>query len=234
MNGVKMTITPRSDKIKEARKAQKITQAAAAKAANITAAYMCLLENGKQKVVSPEVAEAIAVALETDPDLLFENYRPPQEEKKNRLTPEEKELLAAEYIGWVKQIAWEETQKYYDMEYDEAFSAALLAFAECLNTYEKGPGNIRSWISRAIKNRAISDYRKRCATKRRAALYHIDDTVKGKDGKETSCHERVGSAFNLEKHVILREECREAPRNLPPSTKLRLRDYIERAELTDV
>lgn len=231
MNGVKITIVPRNEKIKEARKAQKITQAAAAKAANITAAYMCLLENGKQKVVSPEVAEAIAAALETDPDLLFENYRPPQEEKKNLLTPEEKEFLAREHIGWVKAIAWE-TQKYYDMEWDEAYSAALLVFAECLNTYEKGRVNIKTWISYAIKARAVSDYRKKCAQKRRASFLHLDDTIEKKD-KKMSCHELVECGFNLEKHVIMREECREALRNLPPSTKKRLRDYIEQAELTD-
>lgn len=232
MKGVTITIVPRNEKIKEARKAQKITQAAAAKAANITAAYMCLLENGKQKVVSPEVAEAIAAALETDPDLLFENYRPPQEEKKNLLTPEEKELLASENIGWVKAIAWE-ARIYYEMDWEEAYSAGLVAFAECLNTYEKGRENVRTWIAKAIKMRAISDYRKRCAAKRSAELLYLDEVMQQKDRDVRSYHEAVGSCFSLENYVILREECREALRNLPPSTRLRLRDHIERAELTD-
>lgn len=68
MKSYEISVEIRADHIIALRKLRKQSQAALARAVGISAPYLCLLEQGKQKTASNTVAMKIAAALTVEPE----------------------------------------------------------------------------------------------------------------------------------------------------------------------
>lgn len=99
MKSYEISVEIRAEHVKTIRKLRKQSQAALAKSAGISPAYLCLIEKGKQKTATNTVAMKIATALVVEPEEICSGYVEPKEDTENLLTAAEREQYAVAYLG---------------------------------------------------------------------------------------------------------------------------------------
>lgn len=219
MKSYEISVEIRAEHVKALRKLRKQSQAALARAAGVSSAYLCLIENGKQKNATNTVAMKIAAALSVEPEEICSGYVEPAEDTENLLTAAEREQYAAEYLGRLHDAVFYRRQ-YYNFDFEEAYSEGLVVFARALFTFNKASGSsFPHYIEHALEGTFKSECRKRNATKRRADVFSLDELIDGSEHNSRDFYNLHPSSFDLEETVCRREECREAVRTLSPERR---------------
>lgn len=219
MKSYEISVEIRAEHVKAIRKLRKQSQAALARAAGISPAYLCLIENGKQKTATNTVAMKIAAALAVEPEEICGGYVEPAENTENLLTAAEREQYAAEYLGRLRDAVFYRRQ-YYNFDFEEAYSEGLVVFARALFTFNKASGSsFPHYIEHALEGTFKSECRKRNAAKRSADVFSLDELIDGSEQNSRDFYNLHPSSFELEETVCRREECREAVRALSPERR---------------
>lgn len=219
MKSYEISVEARPERIIAARKRRKLSQAATARAAGITAAYLCLLEKGRQRTATNTVAMKIAAALGVEPEEVFAGYVEPVEDREGLLTAEEREEYARRYLDKLRESVWHR-QKYFNFDFEEAYSEALVVFARALFTYKKTSNcGFPHYVDHALEGTFKSECRKRNTAKRKALVYSLDAPLCSDSKKTTDFYNVRPSTFDLEGYIIIREECREAIKALSPERR---------------
>lgn len=202
------------------RKMKKKSQAAIARAAGITPAYMCLLERGKAQTLTNTVANRIALALEVEPEALFSGYVEPTEDNDGLLTEQEREEYAERYLDKLRDSVWFMKSLFFS-DFEEAYSEGLVVFARALYTYRKTSGSsFPHYVDHALEGTFKSERRKMTRAKRAGETYSLDCLMdSGRGGREQDFYNIHASPFDLEDYICKREECREAVKTLSPERR---------------
>lgn len=219
MKSYEISVEIRAEHVKTIRKLRKQSQAALAKSAGISPAYLCLIEKGKQKTATNTVAMKIATALAVEPEEICSGYVEPKEDTENLLTAAEREQYAVAYLGHLRDAVWYRRQ-YYNFDFEEAYSEGLVAFARALFTFNKASGSsFPHYVEHALEGTFKSECRKRNAAKRSADVFSLDKLIDGSEQNSRDFYNLHPSSFNLEERVCLRDECREAVKTLTPERR---------------
>lgn len=219
MKSYEISVGVKREHIIAIRTMKKKSQAAIARAAEISPAYICLLEKGRVQTLTNTVAKRIAEALEVEPEKLFCGYAEPIEDREGLLTEAEREQYAAAYLGRLRDAVWYRRQ-YYNFDFEEAYSEALVVFARALFTYKKTSNcGFPHYVEHALEGTFKSECRKRNAAKRSADVFSLDELIDGSEQNSRDFYNLHPSSFNLEERVCLREECREAAKTLSPERR---------------
>ena len=219
MKSYEISVEIRADHIIALRKLRKQSQAALARSAGVSPAYLCLIEKGKQKTATNTVAMKIAAALAVEPEEICSGYVEPTEDTENLLTEAEREQYAAAYLGRLRDAVWYRRQ-YYNFDFEEAYSEGLVVFARALFTFNKSSGSsFPHYVEHALEGTFKSECRKRNAAKRSADVFSLDELIDGSEQNSRDFYNLHSSSFDLEETVCRREECREAVRTLSPERR---------------
>lgn len=219
MKSYEISVEARPERIIAARKRRKLSQEATARAAGITAAYLCLLEKGRKRTATNTVAMKIAAALGVGPEEVFAGYVEPVEDREGLLTAEEREEYAKRYLDKLRDAVWYRRQ-YYNFDFEEAYSEGLVVFARALFTYKKTSNcSFPHYVDHALEGTFKSECRKRNAAKRSADVFSLDELIDGSEQNSRDFYNLHPSSFDLEETVCRREECREAVRTLSPERR---------------
>lgn len=221
MKSYEVSVGVMAEHILTIRKMKKQSQAAIARAAGVTAAYLCLLEKGKQRTVTNTVAKSIAEALAVKPEAVFVGYIEPVEDKEALLTEREREEYAERYLEKLRESVWYRRQ-YYNFDFEEAYSEGLVVFARALFTYKKTSNcSFPHYVEHALEGTFKSERRKMTREKRKGETLSLDNLLNfnGGHGGEKDFYSVHASSFNLEEHICIREECREAVKTLTPERR---------------
>lgn len=219
MKSYEISVEIRAEHVKAIRKLRKQSQAALARSAGVSPAYLCLIEKGKQKTATNTVAMKIAAALAVEPEEICSGYVEPTEDTENLLTEAEREQYAAAYLGRLRDAVWYRRQ-YYNFDFEEAYSEGLVVFARALFTFNKSSGSsFPHYVEHALEGTFKSECRKRNAAKRSADVFLLDELIDGSEQNSRDFYNLHPSSFDLEETVCRREECREAVRTLSPERR---------------
>lgn len=219
MKSYEISVEIRAEHVKALRKLRKQSQAALARSAGISPAYLCLIEKGKQKNATNTVAMKIAAALAVEPEEICSGYVEPTEDTENLLTAAEREQYAAAYLGRLRDAVFYRRQ-FYNFDFEEAYSEGLVVFARALFTFNKASGSsFPHYVEHALEGTFKSEYRKRSAAKRSADVFSLDELIDGSGQNSCDFYNLHPSSFELEETVCRREECREAVRALSPERR---------------
>lgn len=219
MKSYEISVEIRAEHVKALRKLRKQSQAALARSAGISPAYLCLIEKGKQKNATNTVAMKIAVALAVEPEEICSGYVEPAEDTENLLTEAEREQYAAAYLGRLHDAVFYRRQ-YYNFDFEEAYSEGLVVFARALFTFNKASGSsFLHYVEHALEGTFKSECRKRNAAKRSADVFSLDEVIDGSGQNSCDYYNLHPSSFDLEETVCRREECREAVQALSPERR---------------
>ncbi|WP_425328875.1 sigma-70 family RNA polymerase sigma factor [Ruoffia tabacinasalis] len=76
------------------------------------------------------------------------------------------EQLIEKHYGFIIKVVSETTNRYVNVQNDDAFSIALLAFKEAVEKYDESKGSLLNFVKVVIRSRVIDYLRKEKRMKR--------------------------------------------------------------------
>lgn len=101
--------------------------------------------------------------------------------RRAKVDPQSADAFIQQYMGFIRSETVKFTHAPPEAGHEDELSIAMLAFYECILSYERGRGAFLPYAARAIKNRLIDHYR---VEKRRGSVISLH-TPLGSDGDES-------------------------------------------------